>query len=318
MSTNYNLVGKTLTVDKIIEKKGSKIQSEADKAHYLANAVLLANYTNLKEQMAYLADDNYLSTKEKQQVARELITINSTYASLYTRTIEALFNDTSSIYYADYVALNLAYTTLTDYLTPLLANTNPEVIDGSLFTTNWTNYYNAVTPIEQDLFAAIYGLTDQINMTLSSEFFIYENNVSPIIGQVIAVFIIDKQKSSPCVLKVNGIVRSYTNYIAEITLNDITGLDEVILELSNDSQTITKTIRKIFNGATGDPGISVTIEYAKNTSTTIPPNSETVFIFGTNYMLFQGMPMGYPVWSRIAPLASELKDNEYIWQRNSK
>lgn len=89
----------------------------------------------------------------------------------------------------------------------------------------------------------------------------------------------------------------------------------------------TDEIRKkaIINGSTtgnigkdGTNGTSVVVEYAKNTSATNPPEGDTAFIFGTNYMLFQGMPMGYPVWSRTAPLASELSDNEYIWQRNSK
>ena len=315
MSTNYNLAGKTLIVDKITEVKGSKVQSESDKKSFIANACLLANYTNLKVAMASLADDNYLTSSEKIQIKRDLVTIDSTYASLYQQSTGAGFDLETSSYYDDFNTFVAAYTTLKDYLDPLLADMNPEAIDGNLFTTNWTNYYNAISPIEQDVFAAIYNLTDQINMTLSSEFFVFESDTIPVPDQTIGVYIIDKQQSSPCILKVNGIERSYTDHIAEITPDDFNGSDEIILNLSNDTQSISKTIKKVFNG---EDSVSVQI-YSTNGDKFREGTANTIlkcYVFQGSENITDNIPAESFNWTRISSSTDALADDR--WNTSSK
>lgn len=71
-------------------------------------------------------------------------------------------------------------------------------------------------------------------------------------------------------------------------------------------------------GKDGSNGTSVIAEYAKNTSAYIPPEGDTVFMFGDYPMYFLGQPIGVANWSTVSPSPDSLEDNEYIWQRNSK
>lgn len=315
MSTNYNLAGKTLIVDKITEVQGSKVQTSSEKRSFIANACLLANYTGLKAEMASLADDNYLTSSEKIQIKRELITINSTYASLYTQSKDASLDLETSPYYEDFNNFIAAYNSLKDYTDPLMETMSPEAIDGDLFTTIWTNYYNSVSPIEQDVFAVVYSLTDQINMTLSSEFFVFERDTIPVPDQTIGVYLIDKQKTSPLIFKVNGIERSYTDYIAEITLDDIVGLDQIILTLSNDTQAITKTIKKVFNG---EDSISIQI-YSTNGDKFRSGTANTIlkcFVFQGSENITDNIPAEFFNWTRISSSTDSLADDR--WNTSSK
>lgn len=71
-------------------------------------------------------------------------------------------------------------------------------------------------------------------------------------------------------------------------------------------------------GNDGVDGTSVLVEYAKNTSLDTPPDPDTIFKFKDKVMYFKGKQMGIANWFTESPLASDLEDNEYVWQRNSK
>ena len=170
----YNNVGKTLVVDKIIERKSKHIQTQTQKEQYCIKASLLANYSKLQKQLLTYVSDNYLTAIEKQQLRKEMLSIDSAFSSLRTQAQELKFNLNTSEYnliYQDYFA---QYTNLKDYINPYLETNEPESIDSSIMQTKLSNYYNSVSILEKKIFEVLYGSTKTIAIELTSEFFVFK------------------------------------------------------------------------------------------------------------------------------------------------
>lgn len=249
-TTIYNNAGKTLIVDKIIERKTSKKQSDTVKERYYAQAIMQSNYSKLQEKLLEVASDNFLSTTEKSQLRKDVLSIDSTFASIIAQTQELKFNSEASDHYQTYLELNNNYDDFKEFINPFLETETPESIDSNFLETKLNNYYNSVSTIEQAIFQVLYGSTKKIDIELTSEFFVFEDANTPAYEpQTIQAYLKTWDLLENSTLYVNESLKEIPDTgIITISLEDITNLEEVSLRFVSGELEITKKIRKVFNG----------------------------------------------------------------------
>ncbi|NCD05796.1 MAG: hypothetical protein EOL97_06710 [Spirochaetia bacterium] len=246
----YNNVGKTLVVDKIIERKSKHIQTQTQKEQYCIKASLLANYSKLQNQLLTYVSDNYLTAIEKQQLRKEMLSIDSAFSSLRTQAQELKFNLNTSEYNSIYQDYFTQYTNLKNYINPYLETNEPESIDSSIMQTKLSNYYNSVSTLEKKIFEVLYGSTKTIDIELTSEFFVFKKeNIPAYEPQIIKAYIKTWDSYENCQFYIDNTLKEISDQgIVEITLNDIQNKDKLILKLLSDGLETIKEIRKVFNG----------------------------------------------------------------------
>ena len=245
----HNSNGKTIIADRFIEKRGKKVQSQEEKKQYFANACLNANYLKLQSQLLNYVSDNYLTSAEKQQLRKELLIIDSSFASLKSQSIELKFNLVTVDYNVDYLKYLNSYSEFKNFITPFLGTNNPETIDSSLMQKYLKDYYDAASQLEKDIFIVMYGATTRIDIELTTQFFVFDEEGNPfpdtqeIIGRVIAW-----GNTNDIRIYVNNIERTLIDNTIKINLNDILNLEEIEIKIISGNQNLIKRIGKIFNG----------------------------------------------------------------------
>lgn len=248
-STVYNNAGKTLIVDKVIEKKGKVKQSKNEKDQYLSSACLQANYSKLKNQVLQYVSDDYLTSAEKQQLRKEIYNIDSTYSSLFKKSQDLEFNNDNSIYYQIYLNFTNSYQNLKTFINPFLASNVAESINGTLLTQKVQSYYLSVSKLEESIFIVMYGATTRIDIEFTTQFFVFnEDNLPVPTTQTITANIIAWGATDSIIVYVNNIQRTILNNEITISLDDISGRDEVTIRLVSGEQELVKKIGKVFNG----------------------------------------------------------------------
>ncbi|MDC7250340.1 MAG: hypothetical protein PQJ49_10525 [Sphaerochaetaceae bacterium] len=301
-SVIYNNAGKTLIVDKIIERKSSKIQTQAQKEQYSSNAIMLANYSKIKTQLLTYVDDNYLTSNEKLQFRKELLQIDSSYSSLKIQAEELFFNISNSSYNQNYLNCIENYNAFKNFINPFLETNEAQIIDSSLMENLLSNYYSSFTILEQNVFSTLYGSTKKIDIELTSEFFVFKDSTTPSYEpQIIQAKLITWNNLENAKFYVNGILTPLNNQnTIPITLENISDLEEVTLRLVSGELETIKIIRKVFNG---DDSITVQII----------SNNGTIFRMGQNFTTsFQAR-----VWQGGKEITELFKNSDFRWYRIS-
>ncbi|WP_246578960.1 phage tail spike protein [Clostridium algidicarnis] len=121
------------TIKKIEDSKTKAIE-EANKVTEKAKVDLNASINTINGAIANMANDNVLSKIDKSQIKKEWEIIVTEYPKLLAQ---------ANKYSTSVTAYTNAYNTLNGYITPLLSTMAVDTpIDGTVFRTNFKNYYN--------------------------------------------------------------------------------------------------------------------------------------------------------------------------------
>lgn len=155
MSTQYNNAGRTLVVDEVIEVKGTKKDAVSRFKQELDAQLLKRDTSLIRAQIGVIASDSHITPQEKQILKREYMAIESNYGLIASKAGEYGIEEST-----DFNALSTAFSSLSSYLQPILADMSEEseIESHQELVTRYEAYYDASSVLEELFFRYTTGM----------------------------------------------------------------------------------------------------------------------------------------------------------------
>lgn len=155
MSTQYNNAGRTLVVDEVIEVKGTKKDAVSRFKQELDAQLLKRDTSLIRAQIGVIASDSHITPQEKQILKREYMAIESNYGLIASKAGEYGIDEST-----DFSALSVAFSSLSGYLQPILADMSEEseIESHQELVTRYEAYYEASSILEELFFRYTTGM----------------------------------------------------------------------------------------------------------------------------------------------------------------
>lgn len=155
MSTQYNNAGRTLVVDEVIEVKGTKKDAVSRFKQELDAQLLKRDTSLIRAQIGVIASDSHITPQEKQILKREYMAIESNYGLIASKAGEYGIDEST-----DFNALSTAFSSLSSYLQPILADMSEEseIESHQELVTRYEAYYDASSVLEELFFRYTTGM----------------------------------------------------------------------------------------------------------------------------------------------------------------
>jgi len=155
MSTHYNNAGRTLVVDEVIEVKGTKKDAVGRFKQELDAQLLKRDTSLIRAQIGVIASDSHITPQEKQILKREYMAIESNYGLIASKAEEYGIDEST-----DFSALSVAFSSLSSYLQPILADMSEEseIESHQELVARYEAYYEASSILEERFFRYTTGM----------------------------------------------------------------------------------------------------------------------------------------------------------------